>query len=357
MCFRRNEQAATVNGKILRHRKKRRRKTVSADKDKGHNGSNHLQQADVVPVSFYTSFHTSISHTHRCTQVPGVPASGMNQTRRAPAEQKCGNCMKVGHTKRLCPHHEYVKPDTPDPDVLVQEGQKIGVLDIEFSTLTAGSATVVHEAAIVDTTYADGKWADGAAEFHMVVKSTVSPQVSRLCPGLQLAASRSSHTFKELFKGLTSFIKENDIKWLKAHNGIPADFIYLFYSARHDELDFFGELSTSGLLGFIDPGRIIPLHKITSLQKPKMGKDGATTYSGYQSNEMLFRLANESKGMEECGLTLHRALHDAKAERNWLTKLPQLSQALYGDNPRLQCGVSLQKFQIYAEQYEKRNDF
>jgi hypothetical protein len=71
-----------------------------------------------------------------------------------------------------------------------------------------------------------------------------------------------------------------------------------------------------------------------------MGKDGITTYSRYQSNEMLFRLANESKGMEECGLTLHRALHDAKAERNWLTKLPQL--ALYVDS-RLQCGVSLQK--------------
>jgi hypothetical protein len=265
--------------------------------------------------------------------------------------------MKGGHTQRLCPHKEYAKPDTPDPDVRVEAGEKIGVLDIEFSTLTAGSATVVHEAAVVDTTYTDGKWADGTAEFHMVVKSTVSQQVAKLCPGLRVAASRSTHTFTELFKGITTFIKENNIKWLKAHNGIAADFIFMFYSARHDELDFFGELSTSGLLGFIDPGRFIPLHKITSLQKPKTGKDGTTTYSGYQSNEMLFRLANESKGMEECGLTLHRALDDAKAERNWLTKLPQLTQALYGDTPRLQCGISLQKFQIYAEQYAKRKVF
>jgi hypothetical protein len=257
----------------------------------------------------------------------------------------------------VCPHNEYAKPDTPDPDVRVEAGEKIGVLDIEFSNLTAGSATVVHEAAVVDTTYTDGKWVDGTAEFHMVVKSTVSHQVVKICPGLRVAASRSTHTFKDLFKGITTFIKENNIKWLKAHNGIAADFIFLFYSARHHELDFFGELSTSGLLGFIDPGRIIPLHKITSLQKPKTGKDGTTTYSGYQSNEMLFRLANESKGMEECGLTLHRALDDAKAERNWLTKLPQLTQALYGDNPRLQCGVSLRKFQIYAEQYEKRKRF
>jgi hypothetical protein len=191
----------------------------------------------------------------------------------------------------------------------------------------------------------------------MVVKSTVSQQVAKICRGLRDAASRSTNTFKDLFKGITTFIKQNGIKWLKAHNGIAADFIYLFYSARHNEIDFFEELSTSGLLGFLDPARIIPLHKITSLQKQKTGKDDTITYSGYQSNEMLFRLANESKGMEECGLTLHKALDDAKAERIWLTKLPQLTQALYGDTPRLQCGVSMRKFQIYADQYEKRKRF
>jgi len=72
---------------------------------------------------------------------------------------------------------------------------------------------------------------------------------------------------------------------------------------------------------------------------------------------MLFRKANEGKGMLECHFTPHRALDDAKAERNWLTKLPELTQALYGDSPRLECGVSLQKFRIYAEQYEKRKRF
>jgi hypothetical protein len=91
-------------------------------------------------------------------------------------------------------------------------GEKIGVLDIEFSTLTAGSATVVHAAAVVDTAYMDGKWADGTAEFHMVVKSTVSQQVAKLGPGLRVAASRSTQTFEDLLKGITTFIKENDIK-------------------------------------------------------------------------------------------------------------------------------------------------
>jgi hypothetical protein len=90
--------------------------------------------------------------------------------------------------------------------------EKMGVLDIEFSTLSAGSRTVVHEAAVVPTSYMDGKWADRTAEFHMVVKSTVSQQVANLCPGLRVAASRSTHTFEDLLKGITTFIKENDIK-------------------------------------------------------------------------------------------------------------------------------------------------
>jgi hypothetical protein len=265
--------------------------------------------------------------------------------------------LQSGHTKKLCEFLQYAKPDTPDPDVCVEVGDTIGVVDIEFSTLQAGSPAVVHELAAIPTVYTEGKWVDGAAQFHMVVKSTVSAAVAKLCPGLRGDATRSIHNFRHLFDGLVHFIKENKIKWLKAHNGIPADFLHLFYSARRHELDFFGELSNSGLLGFIDPGRIIPLHKITSLQHKKTGKDGSTNYSGYLANDMLFRLSNESKGMGECGFTPHRALDDAKAERNWLTKLPELTQALYGDNPRLECGVSLQKFRSYAEQYEKRKQF
>ncbi len=51
-------KAATQQDKMDRGRKKKRRKTMTAENDKGHGGANHLQQADVVPVSFYTSFHT-----------------------------------------------------------------------------------------------------------------------------------------------------------------------------------------------------------------------------------------------------------------------------------------------------------
>jgi len=266
-------------------------------------------------------------------------------------------CLQPGHRKRDCKDTQYAKPSTPDPNVRVEVGEKIGVLDIEFSTLSAGAVTQLHEAAVVESTFVDGKWLDGTAEFHIVVKSMVSAPVSKICPGLRASCSKSTHNFKDLFDGLIQFINTNDIKWLKAHNGIPADFLNLFYAARHHELDLIGELQKSGLLGFIDPGRIIPFHKITALQHSKTGKAGSTTYSGYLSNDKLFKLANDDKEMGQCGLIPHRALDDAKAERNWLTKLPQLTQALYGDNPRLECGIFLQKFQIYAEQNAKRKVF
>jgi len=289
--------------------------------------------------------------------VQELPTANENKRKRASAPPKCENCLRSGHTKRSCEFLEYAKPDTPDPDVCVEVGDTIGVVDIEFSTLQAGSPAVVHELAAIPTTYTEGKWVDGAAQFHIVVNSTVSDAVAKICRGLRGDAKRSIHNFKHLFDGLVHFIKENNIKWLKAHNGIPADFLNLFNSARLHGLDFVGELSKSCLLGFIDPGRIIPLHKITSLQHKKTGKDGSIKYTGYLCNDMLFRKANEGKGMLECHFTPHRALDDAKAERNWLTKLPELTQALYGQSPRLECGVSLQKFRIYAEQYEKRKRF
>ena len=282
-----------------------------------------------------------------------IPPSGEKKRKRAPAP--CEICLQHGHRKRECEHTQYAKPETPDPNVCLQVGEKIGVLDIEFSP---GSTALLHEAAVVETTYVgDGKWIEGTAEFHIIVQSLVSTPVSKICPGLRTACSKSKHNFKDLFNGITQYVKTNSIKWLKAHNGIPADFLNLFHAARHHGFDLINELQQSGLLGFIDPGRIIPFHKITSLQHAKTGKGGATTYTGYLSNEKLFKLANEDKEMAQCKLTAHRALDDAKAERDWLTKLPQLTKALYGDNPRLECGISLQKFQIYAEQYAKRKAF
>ncbi len=146
--------------------------------------------------------------------------------KRKTGGRSCGTCGMQGHTSGKCPDLESAAPDTPDPDIVVDAGQPIGVLDTEFSTAKKGEDTVVHEAALVVATYA--------------------------------------------------------------------------------------------------------------------AKKGELKFTGFLSNEVLFRIA-EKRGMEEIGLTPHRALDDAKAERLWLTKLPAVKETLFGSSPRLPCGISIGK--------------
>ncbi len=206
-------------------------------------------------------------------------------------------------------------------------------------------------------TYAAGTWTCGAAEFHMVANSKVCGWAAKNCKGLPTAAAKSKHNFTDLFMGLVKFIKDNNITWLKAHKGVPSDFSKLNQQARRAGIpDPLKQLEEAGLRGFIDPGRFIPLHKITSLQHEKKDKKGELIFTGFLSNEVLFRMA-EKRGMEEIGLTPHRALDDAKAERLWLTKLPAVKEALFDGSPRLPCGISIGKFRTNAEQFEKNKAF
>lgn len=242
---------------------------------------------------------------------------------------------------------------TPNPDMLVEVGHPIGIMDLEFSIIKKGDDANVHEAAVVLATYEEGGWVVGEATFHVVVKGKVAGWTAKNCPRLAVEAGKSIKTFIDMFMELIAFIKTNKIKWLKAHNGIPADFLTLYQQARRMEIpDPLLQLEEAGLLGFIDPGRFIPFHKITDLQQRKMGKGGEEKFSGYLSNEYLFRMAAKMS-MEQSGLTPHRALDDAKAERTWLIKLPQLEKVLFGSASRLQCGISLANFRVYAEQSVK----
>ena len=81
------------------------------------------------------SLALGVVHTHLSSQVQGLPNAVEKKRKRAPA---CENCLRSGHTKKLCEFLQYAKPDTPDPDVCVEVGGTIGVVDIEFSTLLAG---------------------------------------------------------------------------------------------------------------------------------------------------------------------------------------------------------------------------
>ena len=185
-------------------------------------------------------------------------------------------CGVQGHSKGKCPNREQAAPATPDPDTLVEPGEPIGIIDIEHSTEGKGSGANVHEAAAVVATYTvEGKWEETDAEFHMVVKGKVMGWAKANCPGLAKEASQSKKTYTDMFMGLVDFVMRNKIKWLKAHNGVPSDFLVLYEQARREKIpDPLRQLEEAGVKGFIDPGRIIPLHKITDLQREKSVKGG-----------------------------------------------------------------------------------
>ena len=151
------------------------------------------------------------------------------------------------------------------------------------------------------------------------------------------------------------YMQQSDVAYLKAHNGIATDMEKLVAAAKADGIeDPIGDLAAAGILGIIDPARFIPQHGIKELQHAKEGV-GGSTHSGYLKNEDLYRMAT-GKSMEENGLCPHRALDDAKAEREWLS-LPAVITALYGSAPRLPCAVSLASYRTYSEQYEKHRAF
>ena len=66
-------------------------------------------------------------------------------------------------------------------------------------------------------------------------------------------------------------------------------------------------------------------------------------------NEELFKLASGGKDMKAMGMTPHRALDDAKAERYWLTGLPEFEKLFFGPEKAL-CSISLAAFSKYHKQ-------
>ena len=131
--------------------------------------------------------------------------------------------------------------------------------------------------------------------------------------------------------------------WLKAHNGIAADMRWTVASAnRAGIVDPISDLIAVGVAGIIDPARIIPTYGLANLQQEKDGtgdKAGTKVKHGYLSNGALFALATDGRDMKAAGLTAHRATDDAKAERTWLQKLPELTSIMFGAEKKT-CGIT-----------------
>ena len=96
------------------------------------------------------------------------------------------------------------------------------------------------------------------------------------------------------------------------------------------------------------PIRFIPQHQISDLMHPVMSGNAKT---GPLSNGDLYYKATQ-RTMAEAGLIAHRALPDAKAERDWMTKLQSMKDAMFGEKPRFECAVSMRAFRKYHEQYQ-----
>lgn len=299
------------------------------------------------------SYAKSAEPTPNDSKIHGVMNTVEKSDTVKPASaRRCGLCRQLGHLSCTCPHTDCAKPSTPDSDLVVEEECPLGVFDVE------NSGDRINEVGAVVATYMDGKWNFAEKEFHFVTGEPVIGWARTGCPNLVTeAAVREEYTFAQCFNAFIGYIQEYGIVYLKAHNGVATDLQKVIEAAKvAGILDPIGELEAAGVLGIIDPARFIPQHKITALQIPKAGINGGPpTHSGYLKNEELYKMAT-GKTMQENGLCPHRALNDAKAEREWL-KLPAVTNALFGSTPRLQCAVSLVSFRAYSEQYKKHYMF
>ena len=267
-------------------------------------------------------------------------------------KRACGLCKGEGHTQGSCPQKEFAKPETPNADLVVEEGMAVGVFDVE------NSGAVINEIGLVGARFSEGQWVDQAAEFHYVTGDAVTGWARAHCRGLAEEARKSSGTYAGLWQGTLAFIITNNIIYLKAHNGVATDLTKMVVSAKLAGIeDPIGDLMKAGVRGIIDPARFIPQHGLVTLQHEKTDDlGGPSTFGGYLKNEVLYSMVTGGATMAENGLTAHRALDDAKAERAWL-RLEAVTEALYGSSPRLQCAVSLASFRVYSEQYEKHHAF
>ena len=261
-------------------------------------------------------------------------------------------CRCPGHSKAKCPDAEYAKPDTPDCDEVVLEGNWIGVFDIE--TTEQGKVKSVSELGMCASCFNDGEWRDGANDFKVVVGIPVLGWAKANCKGLKSEATKSSTTFDGLWLALITYIQKNEIKYLKAHNGVSFDLSILIQNAgRAGILDPIGVLEEAGILGLIDPIRFIPQHQISDLMHPVTS--GKAKPAPLSNGDLYYKATQRT--MEEAGLIAHRALPDAKAEREWMTKLQSMKDAMFGGNPRLKCAVSMRTFRTYHEQYQKNRQY
>ena len=151
---------------------------------------------------------------------------------------------------------------------------------------------------------------------------------------------------------------QSDQRWvLKGHNFVSADMRHWVEHLKNAKVgDPIEQLSKAGCAGIVDGMRFIKKHKTLEhfRHKKKDSKDPAKMVPGEPlGNAELYKLATKNT-MEGNHLRPHRALDDAKAERDWTTNNTKL-KALTTVLTKEKVVVTLPQYRAYHEQYEKRS--
>ena len=279
------------------------------------------------------------------------------------AAPKCTHCRQprsICAGGKKCAHLDCAKPSPPKEDLYVMPGNDglIGVVDIEHS-----DRKKLNELGCVETFFqadsggggggggeaaAQGEWLLTQSEFKAVTNEPLNRITANLCPNLQAEARMSTQTTKEALVEFCAHVEARGIKYIAGHGAVTVDVAIPAEVADELGLDFIAMLEKAGVIGIIDTLRIINAHNLQPLKRAKAG-GGAGTALG---NADLYSKATDGKKMKDYGLQEHRALDDAKAERTWMTVLPEIKDVLYGPQKQ-QCAVSIASFRAYHVQYQK----
>jgi len=337
--------------------------------DEGHNDENHLQQGgsgDEMDTEAYVphgwgAFSGSGSRTKKraADAEDGRKKEAAKRSKKGGgAGQKkaqcCGLCRQPGHSQAKCPDRANRKPGTPAPTLTVEKSAVVMAFDVESDA--SNEHKCIFEVGACLAQRNSRLWKQKDSEFQVILGGEVTGYAKELCPGLVADCGRSKVTFKEMWTQLLGYVKKHSVKYLKAHNGLASDVRILFTHGQREGVDVVSDLAREGVVGLIDPAIIIPLYKVTELQHPPETEGGKHTR--YLSNGVLFKMATGKEMGEGDDLTPHRALDDAKAEREWMMNLKPFDKLLFGDGAQQHpCVLSMADVGAYCAQYEKNRAY
>ena len=262
----------------------------------------------------------------------------------------CGLCRQTGHTQPNCPDRANKKPDVPTPTLTVEKSAVVMAFDVESDSNNTHKCIFEVGACLAQRN--NRSWKAKDSEFRVILGGAVTGMAREICPGLVADCAKSKVTFAQMWTQLLAYVKKHSVKYLKAHNGLASDVRILYTHGLREGVDVVRDLADAGVVGIIDPAIIIPLYKVTELQHPPKNEGG--NHTSYLKNGVLFKMATGKEMAEDEDLTPHRALDDAKAEREWMMNLKPFDDLLFGDGAQQRaCVLSMANVHAYCSQYEK----